>query len=64
MIIEKMRGLAEISGLNCDDLDVEFGELLPEYGRGALHGVLGGAVNGEAGIAVQAGHAAHVDDAA
>ena len=58
-----MRGFAEVSWLDGDNLDVELSELLPEDGGGALHGVLRCAVDRQTRVAVQTGHAAHVNDA-
>ena len=64
VVVKEVCGLGEVSGLDGHDGDVELGELLSEDGAGALHGVLGGAVDGEAGVAVEACNAAHIDDAA
>ena len=45
MIIKQMRGLAEISGLNIDHVDVELAELVTNGRAQALDGVLAGTVH-------------------
>ena len=63
VIIKQMCSLAEVSRLHRDDRHIELWQLLPENGRWPFDGVLGCAVDGQTGVAVQASNAAHIDDA-
>ena len=64
VVVQQLCGLAEVSWLDGDDGNVELWELLAENGRRALDGVLGSTVDGEAGVAVETGNTADIDDTA
>ena len=61
MVIQQVGGFAKVSRLYCDHWHVELWQLLSHDSGGTLQGVLSGAVHGQARVAVQASHAAHVN---
>ncbi len=64
MVIQKMSGFAEISGLDGDDVHVELPQLVTNGRAQPLDGVLRRAVDGETRISVQSGNATHIQNSA